>query len=87
MACIKKAQVLLTEKQYRILKKIASKTHKKPGVLIREAVEKVYMAEDRKTKIAEAVDRLLSLPPTPMPDDYRQWEKEYSKLKQPCDLQ
>ncbi len=82
----KKAQVLLTDEQYRSLKEISTKTQKKLGALIREAVEKVYIEKKRKTRIAEAVDTLLSLPPAPVPEDYPQWEKKYSKLKQPCDL-
>ena len=86
MAYTKKAQVLLTEEQFEVLQEIASKSHKKLGTLIREAIEKVYLEKKRKAQVAKSVDRLLSLPPTPVPDDYQKWEKEYSKLKEPCDL-
>jgi len=48
-------------------------------------VEKVYVEEKRKAERAEAVARLLSLPPVPAPDDYQEWEKEYSRQKGPGD--
>ncbi len=87
MTYTKKAQVLFTEEQYKTLKDIAAKRHKKLGALIREAVEKMYIEKMRKKQTAEAVDKLLSLPPIPAPEDYQKWEKEYSKLKQPCDIE
>lgn len=85
MIYTKKAQVLFTEKQFADLTKIASKLNKKMGAIIRDAVEEVYLKKQRKKEIANAVDRLLSMPETPSPKNYQQWEKEYSKLKQPCD--
>jgi len=48
-------------------------------------VEKVYVEEKRKTQTTTAIDRLLSLPAVPAPDDYQEWEKEYSRQKGPCD--
>lgn len=87
MTYTKKAQVLFTEEQFKILENIAAKRHKKLGTLIREAVEKVYIEKRRIAETANAIDKLLSLPPTPPPKDYQEWEKEYSKLKQPCDIE
>ncbi|MFV1950938.1 MAG: hypothetical protein ACC630_03105 [Nitrospinota bacterium] len=87
MTYTRKAQVLLTEEEYRILEEVSAKTKKKLGTLIREAIEKVYVEEKKKSQIAESVDRLLSLPPTPAPEDYQEWEKEYSKLKGSCDIE
>ena len=81
MTYSKKAQVLLTEQQYDTLIELAQESGKKLGTLIREAIEVVYMEKKRKENTAEAVDRLLSLPKTPVPKDYQQWEKEYSGLK------
>ena len=86
MTYSKKAQVLLTEEEYRILEEVSAKTHKKLSTLIREAVEKVYIEESKRAGIFESIDRLLSLPPTPVPKDYKEWEKEYSGIKGPCDL-
>ncbi len=85
MTYTKKAQVLLTEEEYKILEEASTKTHKKLGTLIREAVERVYIEEKKRADIEESVDRLLSLPPVPAPEDYKEWEKEYLRLKQPCD--
>jgi hypothetical protein len=86
MTYTKKAQVLLTEEEYKILEEVSVKTHKKIGTLIREAIEKVYIEEKKKSQILASIDRLLSLPPAPVPEDYEQWEREYLKLKQSCDL-
>lgn len=32
-------------------------------------------------EIAEAVDRIPSLPPVSVPEDYQQWEVKYLKMK------
>jgi len=85
MTYTRKAQVLLTEEEYKTLEEVSARTRKKLGTLIREAVEKVYVEEKRKVERAEAVDRLLSLPAVPAPDDYQEWEREYSRKKGPCD--
>lgn len=85
MTYTRKAQVLLTEEEYKTLEEVSARTRKKLGTLIREAVEKVYVEEKRKEQTATAVDRLLSLPAVPAPDDYQEWEKEYSRQKGPCD--
>jgi len=81
MTYAKKAQVLLTEEEYKTLEQIAARTQKKMSALIREAVEKVYIVESKKDRISASVDRLLSLPPVPAPKDYHEWEKEYSVIK------
>lgn len=77
----KKAQVLLTEEEYEALEELSARTKKKLGTLIREAVERVYVEEKKRTEIRDSVDRLLSLPPVPAPEDYERWEKKYSRLK------
>ncbi|MEK6577191.1 MAG: hypothetical protein AABZ05_06290 [Nitrospirota bacterium] len=82
----KKAQVLLTEEEYSILEEVSAKTHKKLSALIREAVKKIYIEERKRAEVSESIDRLLSLRPVPAPEDYSEWEKEYSRLKEPCDL-
>jgi len=38
----------------------------------------------KKKEIAEAVERLLSLPEVPVPDDYQKWEAEYLAKKYSC---
>lgn len=82
----RKAQVLLTEEEYKILEELSAKTHKKVSALIREAVEKVYVEQRRALQIKESIDHLLSLPPLDVPDDYKEWEKKYLKLKNSYEL-
>jgi hypothetical protein len=81
---LKKVQVLLTEKQLKDLEEIASERHKKLGTLVREAIEEYYLNTKKKREIAEAVDRLLSLPELPAPEDYQKWEAEYLEGKYSC---
>jgi len=80
----KKVQVLLTEKQFKDLEEIASQHKKKLGTLVREAIEEYHLKKKREHEIAEAVDRLLSLSETPVPEDYQEWEAEYLKKKYSC---
>ena len=39
------------------------------------------LKKKKKREIAEAVDRILSLPPVSIPEDYQQWETKYLKMK------
>jgi len=80
----KKVQVLLTEQQLKELEEIASRNHKKLGNLVREAIEEYHLKKNKHQKIAEAVDRLLSLPEVPVPEDYQKWEAEYLAGKYSC---
>ena len=79
-----RVQVLFTEKQYKTLEELAAASHKKLGTLIRETVEEIYLKEEKKRKVKDAVDSLLKLAshsPVPPPESWEKWEKEYSKLK------
>ena len=78
---LKKIQVLLTETQYKDLEEIASNRKKKLGTLVREAVVEYHVKRKKEREIAEAVDRILSMPDLPVPEDYQEWEKEYLKNK------
>jgi hypothetical protein len=80
----RKVQVLLTEQQFKDLEEIASKNHKKLGTLVREAIEEYHLKKKKQQEIAEAVDRLLSLPEVPAPEDYQKWEAEYLEGKYSC---
>lgn len=81
---LKKVQVLLTEQQLKDLEEIASKNQKKLGTLVREAIEEYHLKKKKQQEIAEAVDRLLSLPEVPAPEDYQKWEVEYLEGKYSC---
>ena len=80
----KKVQVLLTDRQFKDLEELASKRKKKLGYLVREAVEEYHLKKKKDHEIAEAVDRLLSLPEVPVPEDYQKWEAEYLEKKYSC---
>ncbi len=75
----KKIQVLLTENQYKDLEEISSRRKKKLGFLVREAIEEYHLKKKKKREIAEAVDRLLSLPPVPAPESWEEFEKELAR--------
>ena len=75
----KKVQVLLTEDQYKAMQEISSKRKKKVSFLVREAVEEYHLKAKKKKEIAEAVDRLLSLPPVPAPESWEEFEKELAR--------
>jgi hypothetical protein len=75
----KKVQVLLTEGQLKDLEEIASRSHKKLGTLVREAIEEYHLKKNRQQKIAEAVDRLLSLPEVPVPENWEEFEEELAR--------
>lgn len=77
----KKVQVLLTEEQYRELSTLAAQEHKKIGVIVREALEKTCLRKHRAQEKAEAMRVLLAAEPAEVPDDYHEWEEEYSRLK------
>ena len=76
---LKKVQVLLTEQQLKDLEEIASMNHKKLGTLVREAIEEYYLKTKKKREIAEAVDRLLSLPEVSAPENWEDFEKELAR--------
>lgn len=75
----KKVQVLLTETQYKALEEISSQRKKKLGFLVREAIQEYHIKAKKKKEIAEAVDRLLSLPPVPVPESWEEFEKELAR--------
>jgi len=80
----KKVQVLLTEDQYKAMEEISTERKKKVGFLVREAIEEYHLKAKKKKEIADAVDRLLSLPEVPVPEDYQEWEAEYLARKYSC---
>ncbi len=80
----KKIQVLLTEEQFRDLEEIAAQQKKKLGALVREAIEEYHLKQANQRRISNAVDRLLSLPEQPVPENYQAWEAEYKKTKYSC---
>jgi hypothetical protein len=80
----KKVQVPLTEEQYYTLADIAAREHKKIGVIVREMLEQTCLADQQQERIRRAATELLELAKTAdavPPEDYHEWEEEYSRLK------
>lgn len=80
----KKVQVALSEEQYRDLADIAARERKKIGVVVREALEQICAADRQRERIRRAATELLELAKTAeaeLPEDYQEWEEEYSRLK------
>jgi hypothetical protein len=73
----RRAQVLLTEAQYRSLQALAEVEEKPLGVLLREAAEAMYFREEKRGQKARAARQLLALPGTDVPEDYQDWERQY----------
>jgi len=57
----RRVQAVLTEEQYETLSRLAEEMEKPLSVLIREAVEQVYLEQADQERRREALRRLLSL--------------------------
>lgn len=73
----RKAQVLFTESQYQGLLTIAEAEQRPLGSLLRDAAEQVYLSEQRRHEKSKAVQALLALEPTEVPENYNDWENQY----------
>jgi hypothetical protein len=73
----RRAQVLLTEVQYRSLQTLAAAEEKPLGALLREAAEVLCFREERREQKSRAARQLLALPGTDVPEDYQEWERRY----------
>lgn len=73
----KRVQSVLTDEQYRALVELSERTGKAVSVLIREAVEEVYLERQDRQRRQAALDRLLSLQ-APVAD-WPQMEAEISE--------
>jgi len=80
MAKTRKVQVTLEETQYESLARIAERDGKKMAAVVRESIERYCLAPETKQAKREALEVLLSLA-APVPEDYRDWEREYAALK------
>ena len=48
-------------------------------------MEKVYVEEKKHARMKDSIDRLLSMPPAPAPEDYQQWERNIPNANQAAD--
>ena len=80
----KKIQISLTQEQHRALLEVAAKEHKEPEVIVREALERTCFSQRKTETVRHAATALLELASqadTPAPEDYREWEDEYARMK------
>lgn len=56
-----RVQTMLTEDQHNVLVDCAQRAHKPVGVLVREAVQKVYLQDVERERRQQALDRLVAL--------------------------
>ena len=80
----KRAQVLFTEEQYRLLSELAQTVQKSIGTIIRESMVETLLAQIKQQKRKEAGHRicLMNLPTI----EWEDFEKELVKAHTPCDL-
>jgi hypothetical protein len=81
MATTRKVQVTLEKEEYEALIRFAHRKGKKLTAVVRESVRRYVLHPEADRGRCEALDELLALPPTPVPDDYGDWEQEYGDLK------
>ncbi len=81
MTKTKKVQVTLEEHEYDALAKIARRNGKKLAAIVRESIHRYTLLPEGDRQAREALEDLLNLPPTPVPDIYSDWEHEYSAAK------
>ena len=81
MAKTRKIQVTLDEVQYQQLAEIARRQDKKLARVVRESIVRYCIEPDTERRKRAAIEGLLALEPTPVPDDYATWEAEYGGRK------
>lgn len=80
----KRAQVLLTEEQYRLLSEFAQLIHKSIGTIIRESMVETLLAQIKQEKRRESARQICSMNlPT---IEWDEFEKELVKAHTPCDI-
>lgn len=77
----KKVQVTLADEQYRKLAYLAQRQGRKLAAVVRESVEKYCLEPERARRKRKALEDLLQIPPTAVPEDYSEWKRDYGALK------
>ena len=77
----RKVQVTLDETQYASLHGVATRNGRKLAAVVREAIEQYCIEPETKRRQIEAIDDLYAMEPVPVPMDWAEWEREYSRLK------
>lgn len=77
----RKIQVTLDNQEYELLARIARREHKKLAAVVRESIHKYSIYPESERAKRKALEDLFSLPPTPVPESYRDWKLQYNDLK------
>jgi len=77
----RKVQVTLSEEEFQRLETLARSQGRKLASVVRESVVKYCLQPERERIKQEALDALLNLPSTPVPEAYNSWEQQYNELK------
>ena len=81
MVKTRKIQVTLDEAQYEQLAEIARREDKKLARVVRESIVRYCIEPAAERRKREALEGLLAIEPTPVPDDYATWKAEYAEIK------
>jgi predicted DNA-binding protein len=77
----RKVQVTLPEEEFERLESIARSQGRKLAAVVRESVIKYCLEPESRRIKQEALEELLAVPPTPVPESYQTWKQEYNELK------
>ena len=81
MAKTRKIQVTLEADEYEDLSRIARQEKKKLAAVVRESIRKYILQPEDERLRRRALETLIGLPSTKVPENYRDWERTYSGLK------
>lgn len=77
----RKIQVTLDNHEYEQLAQIARREGKKLATVVRESIQKYSILPEAERAKRRALEDLFSLPPTPVPGNYKDWKSQYDGLK------
>ena len=80
MAKTRKVQVTLDEEQYEQLERIAERDDRSLAGVVRESIVRYCIEPAERRRRNHALDRLFAIGEGE-PDDYTEWEREYSRNK------
>lgn len=80
MAKTRKVQVTLEPDQYELLREVAEREGKALAAVVRESIVR-YCVEPAERRRRRRALETLSATEAPVPDEYREWEREYAGRK------
>ncbi len=77
----RKVQITLEQDEFDNLVLISRREGKKLAAVVRESIRKYSLLPEKERTRRTALEELLSLPPTPVPQSYSRWKRDYGALK------